>query len=76
LLGDIGAGSGSIGIEWMRADHSLTAIAVEQSPERAARIARNAAAFGVPHLAVVEGAAPLALKDLQEPDVIFLGGGG
>ncbi|MGZ2504947.1 precorrin-6Y C5,15-methyltransferase (decarboxylating) [Rhizobium beringeri] len=76
LLWDIGAGSGSIGIEWMLADPSLKAIAVEQSPERAARVARNASAFGVPHLAVVEGAAPLALKDLPEPDVIFLGGGG
>lgn len=76
LLLDIGAGSGSIGIEWMLTDPSLTAIAVEQSPERAARIARNASAFGVPHLAVVEGAAPDALNGLPEPDAIFLGGGG
>jgi precorrin-6Y C5,15-methyltransferase (decarboxylating) len=76
LLWDIGAGSGSIGIEWMLADPSLKAIAVEQSPERAARVARNASAFGVPHLAVIEGLAPDALKGLPEPDVIFLGGGG
>lgn len=76
LLWDIGAGSGSIGIEWMLADPSLKAIAIEQSPERAARVARNASAFGVPHLAVVEGAAPAALAGLPQPDTIFLGGGG
>ncbi|MBX5169665.1 precorrin-6y C5,15-methyltransferase (decarboxylating) subunit CbiE [Rhizobium sp. NZLR1b] len=76
LLWDIGAGSGSIGIEWMLADPSLKAIAIEQSPERAARIARNASTFGVPHLAVVEGTAPDVLTSLPEPDVIFLGGGG
>ncbi|KPH06923.1 bifunctional cobalt-precorrin-7 (C(5))-methyltransferase/cobalt-precorrin-6B (C(15))-methyltransferase (plasmid) [Rhizobium acidisoli] len=76
LLWDIGAGSGSIGIEWMLADPSLKTIAIEQSPERAARVARNASAFGVPHLAVIEGTAPGALAGLPEPDAIFLGGGG
>ncbi|WP_064695643.1 MULTISPECIES: bifunctional cobalt-precorrin-7 (C(5))-methyltransferase/cobalt-precorrin-6B (C(15))-methyltransferase [Rhizobium] len=76
LLWDIGAGSGSIGIEWMLADPSLKAIAIEQSSERAARVARNASAFGVPHLAVVEGSAPDALQGLPEPDAIFVGGGG
>ncbi|RUM03796.1 precorrin-6y C5,15-methyltransferase (decarboxylating) subunit CbiE [Rhizobium chutanense] len=76
MLWDIGAGSGSIGIEWMLADPSLKAIAIEQSPERAARVARNASAFGVPHLAVIEGTAPDALKGLPQPDAIFLGGGG
>ncbi|MBB4170140.1 precorrin-6y C5,15-methyltransferase (decarboxylating) subunit CbiE [Rhizobium sp. BK538] len=76
LLWDIGAGSGSIGIEWMLADPSLRAIAIEQSSERAARIARNALAFGVPGLAIVEGTAPEALANLPEPDAIFVGGGG
>ncbi|OWV70517.1 precorrin-6Y methyltransferase [Rhizobium sp. R634] len=76
LLWDVGAGSGSIGVEWMLADPSLKAIAIEQSPARAARIARNASAFGVPHLAIVEGSAPDALRGLPEPDAIFLGGGG
>ncbi|MGO7638869.1 cobalamin biosynthesis bifunctional protein CbiET, partial [Rhizobium leguminosarum] len=60
----------------MLADPSLKAIAVEQLPERAARVASNASAFGVPHLAVVEGGAPDALRGLPEPDAIFLGGGG
>ncbi len=76
LLWDIGGGSGSIGIEWMLCDPSLRAIAIEQSSERAQRIARNAAAFGVPTLAVVEGVAPQALQSLPEPDAIFVGGGG
>jgi precorrin-6Y C5,15-methyltransferase (decarboxylating) len=76
LLWDIGAGSGSVAVEWMLCDPSLKAIAIEQSPERAARIARNASAFGVPGLALVEGAAPAALGGLPEPDAIFIGGGG
>lgn len=76
LLWDIGAGSGSIAIEWMLADVSLRATAIEQSVERAARIMRNAQSLGVPALRVVEGAAPDALAGLPEPDVIFIGGGG
>ncbi|ASY70559.1 decarboxylating precorrin-6Y C(5,15)-methyltransferase [Sinorhizobium fredii HH103] len=76
LLWDIGAGSGSIAIEWMLADPAMRAIAVEASPERAARIGRNAARFGVPGLSVVEGQAPHALRGLTRPDVIFIGGGG
>lgn len=76
LLWDIGAGAGSIGIEWMLADPSLRAIAIEQSAERAARISHNAVAFGVPGLAVVEGPAPDVLAGLPAPDVIFIGGGG
>ncbi|PTM96162.1 precorrin-6y C5,15-methyltransferase (decarboxylating) subunit CbiE [Mycoplana dimorpha] len=76
LLWDIGAGSGSIGIEWMLADPSLQAIAIEAAPERAARIRHNAAQFGVPGLSVVEGNAPGALAGLPTPDAIFIGGGG
>ncbi len=76
LLWDIGAGSGSIAIEWMLADPSMRAIAIEASPERAERIGRNAGRFGVPGLAVVEAQAPDALRGLARPDVIFVGGGG
>ncbi|MGO4833123.1 precorrin-6Y C5,15-methyltransferase (decarboxylating) subunit CbiT, partial [Rhizobiaceae sp. 2RAB30] len=76
LLWDIGAGSGSISIEWMLADPSLRAIAIEADVERAARIGRNAAAFGVPGLEVVNGRAPEALSGLVAPDAIFVGGGG
>jgi precorrin-6B C5,15-methyltransferase / cobalt-precorrin-6B C5,C15-methyltransferase len=75
LLWDIGAGSGSVAIEWMLADPSLCAIAIERRPDRAARIRRNAAAFGVPGLEVIEGEAPALLQSLPEPDAIFIGGG-
>ena len=76
LLWDIGAGSGSVAIEWMLADPAMRAIAIEASPERAARIRRNADSCGVPGLIVVEGEAPEALTGLPEPDAIFIGGGG
>ncbi|RUZ72249.1 precorrin-6y C5,15-methyltransferase (decarboxylating) subunit CbiE [Mesorhizobium sp. M7A.F.Ca.US.006.01.1.1] len=76
LLWDIGAGSGSIGIEWMLAHPLMRTIAIEADPIRAARIGRNAAACGVPGLVVVEGSAPRALAKLDTPDAIFIGGGG
>lgn len=75
-LWDIGAGSGSIGIEWMLAHPSMRAIAIEANSDRAARIIRNAAHCGVPGLVVVEGSAPKALAGLDTPDAIFIGGGG
>jgi precorrin-6Y C5,15-methyltransferase (decarboxylating) len=75
LLWDVGAGAGSVAIEWMLADPSLSAIAVEARADRAARIRRNAAAFGVAELKVIEGAAPAALQGLRQPDAVFIGGG-
>jgi len=75
LLWDVGAGSGSVAIEWMLADPSLRAIALEARADRAVRIGRNAAAFGVPSLVVTEGTAPQALHGLDAPDAIFVGGG-
>ncbi|HWJ75687.1 MAG TPA: precorrin-6y C5,15-methyltransferase (decarboxylating) subunit CbiE [Kaistia sp.] len=74
-LWDIGAGSGSVGIEWMLAGPSLHAVAIEPRADRAERIRRNAEAFGVPGLAVVHGSAPEALAGLPPPDAIFIGGG-
>jgi precorrin-6B C5,15-methyltransferase / cobalt-precorrin-6B C5,C15-methyltransferase len=75
LLWDVGAGAGSVAIEWMLADPSMRAVAIEARSDRAARIRRNAAAFGVPGLEVVEGAAPAALEGLARPDAVFIGGG-
>ncbi len=75
LLWDIGAGSGSVAIEWLLADPAMRAIAVEQRTDRAARIGRNAAALGVPDLEVIEGDAPAALAGLAPPDAVFIGGG-
>ncbi len=76
LLWDIGAGSGSVGIEWLLRDPSVSAIAIEADPQRAARARANAEELGVPHLRVVEGRAPDALAGLPAPDAIFVGGGG
>ena len=75
LLWDIGAGSGSIAIEWMLADPAMRAIAIERRADRAARVRRNAAAFGVPGLDIIEGAAPAAVSGLETPHAIFVGGG-
>jgi precorrin-6Y C5,15-methyltransferase (decarboxylating) len=75
LLWDVGAGSGSIGIEWMLSDPANRAIAVEHHPERIARILANAANLGVPGLQLARGKAPAALDGLERPDAIFIGGG-
>ncbi|MGO9903347.1 MAG: precorrin-6y C5,15-methyltransferase (decarboxylating) subunit CbiE [Solirubrobacteraceae bacterium] len=75
VLWDIGAGSGSIAIEWLRAEPSARAIAVEAREDRAKRIARNATKLGVPALEVILGEAPGALAGLTAPDAVFIGGG-
>lgn len=73
LVWDIGAGSGSVGIECARL--GAAAIAVERDPESCARIRRNATRHGV-CIQVVGGEAPEALRDLPEPDTVFIGGTG
>ena len=75
LLWDVGAGSGSVGIEWMRSHPSCRAVAIEARPDRLERIAANAQALGVPGLRLVAGQAPQALAGLPTPDAIFVGGG-
>jgi precorrin-6B C5,15-methyltransferase / cobalt-precorrin-6B C5,C15-methyltransferase len=75
LLWDVGAGCGSIGIEWLRSHPSCRAIAIEQHAHRLAFIANNMAALGTPHLQLIQGKAPAALADLPTPDGIFIGGG-
>lgn len=74
LLWDVGGGSGSIAIEWMRTDRTCRAIGFEQDTVRRDRIAANASRLGVPGLEV-RGAAPQALVGAPTPDAIFLGGG-
>ena len=75
LLWDVGAGSGSIGIEWMRAHPSCRALAIEADEGRQALIEHNRDALGVPGLQLVRGKAPHALAGLEPPDAIFIGGG-
>ena len=76
VLWDVGAGSGAVAIEWLRAEPSAVALAVERNSKRAAVIGRNAQNLGVPRLTVIEGEAPAALKGLEPlPDAVFVGGG-
>lgn len=74
-LWDVGSGTGTIGIEWMRVDTSCACIAFESREDRATRIRRNATHLGVPALRVVQGMAPDAFEGLQSPHAIFIGGG-
>jgi precorrin-6Y C5,15-methyltransferase (decarboxylating) len=73
-LWDIGAGSGSISIEWALAGGS--AIAIEAREDRIGNIRANAAAFGLSHkINIAAGSAPEALSHLERPDAVFIGGG-
>jgi precorrin-6Y C5,15-methyltransferase (decarboxylating) len=76
LLWDVGAGAGSIAIEWARSGYECRAIAVEHNLDRVKRIRGNAEALGVPGLAVLHEEAPGALASLPQPDAVFVGGGG
>ena len=75
LLWDVGAGAGSVAIEWSRADPRCGAVAIERDDARAARIARNAATLGATGVRVITGGAPAALAGLPTPDAVFVGGG-
>jgi precorrin-6Y C5,15-methyltransferase (decarboxylating) len=75
LLWDVGAGCGSIGIEWMRAYPTCRALAIEADEGRQQLIELNRDALGVPGLQLIRGSAPEALSGLETPDAIFIGGG-
>ena len=75
LLWDIGCGSGSVAVEWMRAARDARAIGIEPRADRRALAAVNAAALGTPGLRLIDGTAPDALTDLPAPDAVFIGGG-
>lgn len=75
LLWDVGAGCGSIAIEWMRAARGARAIAIEPNDNRLAMIRQNSVQLGVEKIQIVEGKAPQVLEGLDQPDAIFIGGG-
>lgn len=74
-LWDVGAGCGSVAVEWMRAARGACAVAVERNGDRCAMAAANALALGTPTLRIVAGEAPAALDGLPRPDAVFIGGG-
>jgi len=75
LLWDVGAGCGSISIEWMRSDRRCRAIAIEQNSTRVNYIADNAAALGTPNLQIIAGKSIEIVPTLPPPNAIFIGGG-
>lgn len=75
LLWDVGAGCGSVAVEWMRAAPRARAVAIERQAERRAMIAENAESLGTPLLQIIAGEAPEALYGLEAPDAVFIGGG-
>src|SRR5262249_51173272 len=74
-LWDVGAGSGSIAIEWLRAGRDMRAVAIESHAERRGFIAENASALGTPEIEIVAGDAPQVLDGLALPQAVFIGGG-
>lgn len=75
LLWDVGAGCGSISIEWLRSYRQCAAIAIEHNPVRVNYIANNAISLGTPNLQIIPDKSPQALSDLPAPHAIFIGGG-
>jgi precorrin-6B C5,15-methyltransferase / cobalt-precorrin-6B C5,C15-methyltransferase len=75
LLWDVGAGSGSVAIEWMRAARNARAIAFERHAGRLALIAENAVDLGTPSLDIVAGDFLDTHAGHPPPDAVFLGGG-
>ena len=76
ILWDVGAGNGSIAIEWLRLNPSGRAVAVERDHDRAQVLRINANRLGAPSVEIIEGAAPDVLDEIPgDPDVIFVGGG-
>ena len=75
LLWDVGAGMGSIGIEWMRTHPTCRAVAFERHAARTQSIVQNARRLGVPGLRVIAGSAPASFANMEAPDAIFIGGG-
>jgi precorrin-6Y C5,15-methyltransferase (decarboxylating) len=75
LLWDVGAGAGSVAIEWCLRHPRNRCLAVEERPDRAERAARNAAGLGATRVRLVEGRAPGAFAGMEAPDAVFIGGG-
>ena len=75
LLWDVGAGCGSVSIEWMRTNPGCRAVAIEKSKSRLKLIEQNSQELGVPMLQIISGSAPEVLADLPAPDAVFIGGG-
>lgn len=76
IMWDVGAGSGSVGIEAARLQPDLLVYAVEKESRQLENIAANKRRYGILTIKTIEGAAPEALEDLPRPQRIFIGGSG
>lgn len=76
VMWDVGAGSGSVGIEAVRLAPGLRVYAVEKDADRLEMIKKNVNRLGGFGVKAVLGEAPGALKDLPDPDRVFVGGSG
>ena len=85
VLWDIGCGSGSVAVEWMRGAPDALAVGLDPRADRLALARQNATALGAAKLELIEGRAPEALDlipapsaartDLRRPNAVFIGGG-
>jgi precorrin-6Y C5,15-methyltransferase (decarboxylating) len=71
----LGAGSGSVSIEWVLSDKSLGATAVERDPSRCAIIAQNVKDLGLDNLSILVGSNLELISALRPPNAVFIGGG-
>jgi precorrin-6Y C5,15-methyltransferase (decarboxylating) len=76
VMWDVGAGSGSVGLEAAGLCPGLDVVAIERQAGRGLTIVANARAAGVARLRVVTGEAPGVLEGLPSPVCVFVGGGG
>jgi precorrin-6Y C5,15-methyltransferase (decarboxylating) len=76
VMWDVGAGSGSVGLEGARLARDGRVYAIEMDPDDHALIRENAARFGVANLEPILGKAPDAWAALPDPDAIYVGGSG
>lgn len=76
IIWDVGAGTGSVAIACALTAPKGRVYAIEKNADAVGLIGQNRAKFNVPHLAIIEGVAPLVLAELEPPDAVFLGGTG
>ncbi len=76
IVWDIGAGTGSVAVEAARIAHSGHVYAVDKDVESAGLLESNVARYGNGRVTIIIGAAPEVLRELPDPDAVFIGGGG
>jgi precorrin-6Y C5,15-methyltransferase (decarboxylating) len=76
LVWDIGAGSGSVGLECARLAAHGHVWAIEKNEGDAANARANAVKFRIGNYTLCESKAPALLDTWPDPDAVFIGGSG